>query len=146
MRRLSAGADGYVLKSDSTTELVTAIRSLLQGKSFLSPAISRRIILGYVAARGRIQRAPEDSLTSRERQVLKLIAAGYSQSGHRRSAVAQPQDDRETPKQPDAKTRLALCCCRGCVRNRARLSRSLITLLRPGGYSCPVRDPARERI
>lgn len=74
---LSAGADGYVLKSDSTTELVTAIRSLLQGKSFLSPAISRRIILGYVAARGRSTERAKDSLTSRERQVLKLIAAGY---------------------------------------------------------------------
>ena len=74
---LVAGADGYVLKSDSTTELVTAIRSLLQGKSFLSPAISKRIILGYVAARGRSGEAPADSLTSRERQVLKLVAAGY---------------------------------------------------------------------
>lgn len=74
---LSAGADGYVLKSDSTTELVTAIRSLLQGKCYLSPAISRRIVVSYVAARSDSSVPIGDSLTVRERQVLKLIAAGY---------------------------------------------------------------------
>ena len=45
---LKAGADGYVLKHDTQAELMTAIKSVLEGKSYLSPGVSQKVIEGYV--------------------------------------------------------------------------------------------------
>ena len=75
---LRAGAHGYMHKSDSCNELFTALRSIAAGKGFISPSICDRIASGYACTR----QAPEDSadaartLTERERQVMRLIAAG----------------------------------------------------------------------
>lgn len=78
---LNSGADGYVLKDDSKSELLTAIRAVLAGKSFLSPAICNRVVQGYLATSGSLPSVLRvgtlDVLTSREREVLKLIAEGY---------------------------------------------------------------------
>lgn len=76
---LSAGADGYILKGASQEELCLAVRTVLQGKVYLTPDISERIISGYLC--GGKNAAPATSwnkLTQRERQVLKLVAEGNS--------------------------------------------------------------------
>ena len=75
---LEAGADGYILKDANKSELMMAIKNVLEGKPFLSPGISERIISGYLSK----QQPPKpkttlQSLTHREREILKLIAEGY---------------------------------------------------------------------
>jgi two-component system, NarL family, response regulator NreC len=75
---LDAGANGYVLKDSTSSELVMAINNVLSGKRFISPAISEKIIDGYLEGRKSVK--PSSSwatLTQREREILKLIAEGY---------------------------------------------------------------------
>ena len=75
---LEAGADAYVLKDDSRTELFTALRSILSGKSYLSPSICDRVVAGYLAGGDTARQEPAwEVLTKREREVIKLIAEGY---------------------------------------------------------------------
>jgi DNA-binding NarL/FixJ family response regulator len=75
---LQAGADGYALKDATQAELVTAIRSVLAGKRYLSPGVSEQVIEGYLAGkRGGEPKSTWASVTRREREVLKLIAEGY---------------------------------------------------------------------
>ena len=75
---LKAGADGYVLKHDTQAELMTAIKSVLEGKSYLSPGVSQKVIEGYVEGSKTVKtKSSWDTLTQREREVLKLIAEGY---------------------------------------------------------------------
>lgn len=75
---LKAGADGYMLKYDTQAELMTAIKSVLRGKSYLSPGVSQKVIEGYLEGYKTIKtESPWDTLTPREREVLKLIAEGY---------------------------------------------------------------------
>ena len=74
---LQAGADGYVLKDDSRDELVLAIRSVLDGKRYLSPAICDVVIEGYLSGVQKKRLEPSwHVLTRRERQVIKMIAEG----------------------------------------------------------------------
>ena len=76
---LQAGASGYLLKQSAVGELVTAIQAVYQGDSYLSPAISRKVVDGYVRqAREQSQVDPYEQLTDREREVLHLIAEGRS--------------------------------------------------------------------
>ena len=75
---LEAGADGYALKDATQEELVTALRRVLEGKRYLSPGVSEKVIEGYLAGKKeRRTKTPWDTVTSREREVLKLIAEGY---------------------------------------------------------------------
>lgn len=75
---LEAGADGYVLKDATRSELVMAIRRILEGKRYLSPGISDAVIEGYLEGRRQLRpETPWESLTQREREILKLIAEGY---------------------------------------------------------------------
>ena len=74
---LKAGADGYMLKDSTHAELIQAIRSILAGKRVLSPGVSEKVIEGYLAGKeAETLQTPWDSLTSREREVLKLIGEG----------------------------------------------------------------------
>lgn len=74
---LRAGAHGYVLKDATHEELSSAIRTVLAGKTFLSPDVSGRVINTYLGgARAAAGARPIDALTQRERQVLKLVAEG----------------------------------------------------------------------
>ena len=76
---LDAGADAYILKQDSASELVTAIRSVQNGKTYLSPSICRQVVSGYLGGAEKSTSAPSwHTLTPRERQVIKLIAEGHS--------------------------------------------------------------------
>jgi two-component system, NarL family, response regulator NreC len=81
---LRSGANGYILKYASHEELIIAIKSIMKGGSYLSPRISGTVIDGYLKGDG-IQKAktPWESLTTREREILKLIA-----EGHRNKAIA----------------------------------------------------------
>jgi len=75
---LRAGADGYILKDATHDELRVAIRSVLNGKTYLSPDISGKVINGYLGA-GSVpsHTSTWDTLTHREREVLKLVAEGH---------------------------------------------------------------------
>jgi two-component system, NarL family, response regulator NreC len=75
---LRSGANGYILKYASHEELIIAIRSILKGGSYLSPRISGTVIDGYLRGDGvQTAKTPWESLTAREREILKLIAEGY---------------------------------------------------------------------
>jgi DNA-binding NarL/FixJ family response regulator len=75
---LQAGADGYVLKDTTHAELVSAIRHVLSGKRYLSPGVSEKVIEGYLEEKRIVKtRTAWDTLTKREREILKLIAEGY---------------------------------------------------------------------
>ncbi len=73
-----AGADGYVPKDATREELLLAIRTVLGGKRYVSPEITGTVIEGYLEGAKTSRRDNVwESLTSREREVLKLIAEGY---------------------------------------------------------------------
>ena len=69
---LRAGASGYLLKEAGDHDLLTAIRAVAQGQGYLSPAVSDAVLSDY---RKHVT-YPIDLLTSREREVLQLIAEG----------------------------------------------------------------------
>jgi DNA-binding NarL/FixJ family response regulator len=77
MRALKAGARAYLLKDSAEADLIHAIRAVSQGKSFFSPAVSKMLLEDYVH---QLQRRGEDDtyelLTTREREILQLIAEG----------------------------------------------------------------------
>ena len=78
---LDAGADGYVLKEDSHRDLIAAIRNVVDGKTYLSPGICTHVVNGFLSKPGSEQTDTQihptwDSLTVREREILKLIAEG----------------------------------------------------------------------
>ncbi|MFO7996367.1 MAG: response regulator transcription factor [Dehalococcoidia bacterium] len=76
---IEAGASGFVSKAAASSELTSAIRSVYQGDSFLSPSIARLLVEDYrqIARVGRSKDTAEQ-LTGREREILKLLAEGYS--------------------------------------------------------------------
>jgi DNA-binding NarL/FixJ family response regulator len=78
LETLKSGASGYVLKDASHEEFLLAMKSVLQDKRYLSPDISARVVDGYLSGRKSVDSgSPWESLTARERQVLKLVAEGY---------------------------------------------------------------------
>jgi DNA-binding NarL/FixJ family response regulator len=75
---LRAGADGYILKDATHDELRIAVRSVLNGKTYLSPDISSKVVDGYLGTgNAPVGVNPWDTLTHREREVLKLVAEGH---------------------------------------------------------------------
>jgi DNA-binding NarL/FixJ family response regulator len=77
IQALRAGASGYLLKDAGTAELEVAVRAAAQGETYLSPAISRRMIQDYLQVVGGEGGALEQ-LTPRQREVLQLVAEGHS--------------------------------------------------------------------
>jgi DNA-binding NarL/FixJ family response regulator len=75
IRALRGGAAGYMLKDAAMTELQLAIDSIAQDKTYLSPSISRTVINSYLERVGG-QFSPLEQLTSRQREILQLIAEG----------------------------------------------------------------------
>lgn len=74
---LRSGADGYILKEANYEELSVAIEELFAGKSYISPAISGKVIEGYLEGRRNIKSSTSwETLTARERQILALVANG----------------------------------------------------------------------
>jgi two-component system, NarL family, response regulator NreC len=74
---LRAGAEGYILKDSTRAELIQAVQRVLAGKRVLSPSISGKVIEGYLAGKkAETVQTSWDTLTLREREVLKLIGEG----------------------------------------------------------------------
>ncbi|HEX9185394.1 MAG TPA: response regulator transcription factor [Burkholderiales bacterium] len=76
LQALRAGAAAYLIKDSATAELELALKSVMRGETYLSPAISRQVVEGYVQRMG--AGAAVDPLTPRQREVLKGIAEGRS--------------------------------------------------------------------
>jgi DNA-binding NarL/FixJ family response regulator len=73
-----AGADGYLLKDSTHAELVMAVKKVLSSKHYISPGISDKVLEGYLEGRKTLKtKTSWETLTPREREILKLIAEGY---------------------------------------------------------------------
>lgn len=75
---ISAGAHGYLMKDDSDTELLTAIRTVQSGKSYVSPQLSKEVTDEMIAAFRDNRELPLIQLTDREREVLRFVVKGYT--------------------------------------------------------------------
>jgi DNA-binding NarL/FixJ family response regulator len=71
----AVGASGYVLKEAADTEVVTAIREVAAGGRYVHPELGARLIAAEAEA---ARQAEEDPLSDREREVLRLLALGYT--------------------------------------------------------------------
>ena len=74
---LRAGVHGYLLKDAAATELEVALRAVLRGNSYLSPAISRHVVDGFLRGPGQ-PASPLALLTARQREILQLATEGAS--------------------------------------------------------------------
>lgn len=77
LQGLRAGAAGYLLRGADVAELEVAVRGVARGETYLSPAGSKRVVDDYVS---RTQGTPEPlgMLTSRQREILQLVAEGHT--------------------------------------------------------------------
>jgi len=75
---IKAGADGYLIKEDSDTELLTAINKILQGDRYISHSLALELADDFLSKERKDLKYPFDRLTTREREVLKLIVEGKS--------------------------------------------------------------------
>jgi len=71
---LQAGASGYVVKKSAASQLFDAIHAVSKGEAFFSPSISKMLLDDYMEAAG----SSEELLSLREREILQLVAEGYS--------------------------------------------------------------------
>jgi DNA-binding NarL/FixJ family response regulator len=82
LKALSMGAAGYVLKDATTNELELAVRCATKGETYLSPAVSTKVVASYLdrlSGGGKPSGAsPFELLTPRQREILQLIAEGYT--------------------------------------------------------------------
>ncbi|MDX6466981.1 MAG: hypothetical protein QOI27_2021 [Gaiellaceae bacterium] len=69
------GANGYILKEAADTEVVTAIREVAAGNNYVHPTLGARLMAAETAEARRVE---EDPLSDREREVLRLLALGYT--------------------------------------------------------------------
>jgi DNA-binding NarL/FixJ family response regulator len=69
---MKAGASGYVLKGSSATEMASIIRSVHAGQVYVAPALA----WGLLREMSKPRTSPLDELTTREREVLELVASG----------------------------------------------------------------------
>jgi DNA-binding NarL/FixJ family response regulator len=75
---LRAGVAGYVLKQSASTELLQAIRVAAAGRQYLDSALTARVTAGFLGKEGKRPNRATATLTEREADVLRLIAAGHS--------------------------------------------------------------------
>ncbi len=73
---LRAGANGYLLKTDSREELKAGLRSAIEGKRYISPAICNTVVDGFVSKHSHMKQAEPAGLSDRECEVMRLIARG----------------------------------------------------------------------
>ena len=78
LQAFEKGADGFCVKDSSLEEFRLAVRSVLEGKRYISPGIADQVLEGYVQHRRRLKpKSTWDSITPREKEVLKLIGEGF---------------------------------------------------------------------
>jgi two-component system response regulator NreC len=89
---IEAGASGFVSKTAASSELISAIRSVYHGNSFLSPSIARLLVEDYrqIASVGK-NKDTSEQLTDREREILKLLAEGHSTREIAQTLVISPK-------------------------------------------------------
>ena len=75
---LASGVVGYILKETDSNNIVHAIRRIIAGQRYLSPTVSDRVIDSYIHKIQEGTLDPQDTLTDRERQVLRLVTEGNS--------------------------------------------------------------------
>jgi DNA-binding NarL/FixJ family response regulator len=79
LQAFEQGADGYCVKDSSFEEFRLAVQAVLDGKRYISPGIADQVLEGYVQHRRRLKpKSTWDSITAREKEVLKLIGEGFS--------------------------------------------------------------------
>ncbi len=139
---LRAGASGFVLKDDPPEQLIAAIRTISAGNALLSPVVTNRVIKQFARIPRRTPPKELDELTTREREVFRLIANGLSnaeigQSARRRSrrtshasyrnstsaTASKPSSSHTRPassSRPNSRQRSTPSslppCCRPCCR------------------------------
>ena len=86
---LKAGASGYVLKGAETSELINAVRIVSRGEVFLYPSMAQRLVQGYLSATGK-EDTDDPALSPREKEILQLIADGYSNKEIAEKLVISP--------------------------------------------------------
>jgi DNA-binding NarL/FixJ family response regulator len=72
---LRAGVDGFLFKTDPRSDLLSALRAVMEGRRYISPPILERLANGFVTQQGRTKQE-SDGLSDREREVMKMIAGG----------------------------------------------------------------------
>jgi len=77
IRCLEAGAAGYLIKDAPASQLIYAIEMVMKGERYLSPTVLKKVVAGYVKNQQRPQTS-YDRLSSREREILKLLAEGLT--------------------------------------------------------------------
>lgn len=75
---LRAGASGYVTKKSVSRELVSAIEALYRGESFFCPSMAKYLLSDYLRLDKTAEHTEQEELTPREREIVKLIAEGYT--------------------------------------------------------------------
>ncbi len=75
---ITAGAHGYLMKDDSDTELLSAIRTVQQDRTYVSPQLAKDVTDEMVSAYRDKRDLPLVQLTSREKQVLQLVVKGHT--------------------------------------------------------------------
>ncbi len=75
----NAGVEGYCLKDSSQDELLQAVHVVLSGKNYISPGIADKVMVGYIEGRKSLKEETDwDTLTKREREILKLVGEGHT--------------------------------------------------------------------
>ena len=77
-RALRAGAKAYVMKKESPSKVVDAIRKIIQGEIYVSPSVADQVLHQIVNGPGNVSTSPVDRLTDRELEVVQLIGRGLS--------------------------------------------------------------------
>jgi DNA-binding NarL/FixJ family response regulator len=77
-RVIRAGANGYINKADAITNIIPAIRRLLSGHLYLSPAMMEMLVCSQLQHQAATDAPPESRLTDREMEVFMLVAKGYT--------------------------------------------------------------------
>jgi DNA-binding NarL/FixJ family response regulator len=78
LQAFEAKADGYAIKDSSREELRVAIRSVLEGKKYISPGVAGNVLEGYLDGRKTLKsKSAFDKVTEREKEILKLLGEGY---------------------------------------------------------------------
>jgi len=114
---LRSGASGFLVKDTEPADLLQAVRVTARGDALLSPSVTRAVIAKYTATVGRAAApAPPspllDLLTEREREVVRLVAAGLSNAEIAEKLVVSPLT---------AKTHVSRAMTKLSVRDRAQL-------------------------
>jgi DNA-binding NarL/FixJ family response regulator len=78
VKALRAGCAGYLLKDAAVSELEVAVRAVARGESYLSPPISKQVVADYLKRTGSTSAPPIEMLTTRQREILQLVAEGHT--------------------------------------------------------------------